>query len=629
LPDEGLSSLTEAAPQAAPSRTGALRLVRRALALFDAQTTRRFFFALAGSVVVALGEVVALLLVLPLMQLITGDTTAGALPRIRELLGNPDDGRLAVYLSCAVIVGFITKSIVALGIRWWTSGFVLRRGAMASSALMRYYLNAPYSMHVQRGAADLLRRMSDAMGQVFDRVLNPAMSMATELVTIAAMAVTLLIVAPVPTLAVTLYFGLAAYLLQRLVRDRAKSSGQNLMKANLEILRYALQALAGIKEIQLRNDQEIFVERYESARLKAAREHRTMGFIGELPKYAMEVLFIGAIGIMTALSFAMESRTQALGILALFAVAGFRVLPSCVRFIASLNVLRSGEEALDLVEEDSAAARQALIEVTSERPDALPLTEALTIRELTFQYADADTPVLRDIDLTVPAGSSLALVGRSGSGKSTLVDLILGLQRPTSGAILADSVDIGEDLKAWQAGLSMVPQDVYLLEGSIRDNVYFTPGVDDPGDTRLLSAIEQASLGDLARELPDGLETQVGDRGTRLSGGQRQRVGLARALFRAPHLLVLDEATSALDNETEHEVSRTITQLHGHITTILVAHRLSTVKHCDQVAFLENGRITAIGTFDELRAESPAFARLVALGSLDLPLEAAPSEYGK
>lgn len=618
MSEEGLSPLSDIAPQTAtPTRTKPLRLIRRALGLFDATTTRRFFLAIAGSVVVALGEVVALLLVLPLMQLITGDVTAGALPRIRRLVGDPDDGRLAVYLSCAVILGFITKSLVALAIRWWTSGFVLRRGAVASSALMRYYLNAPYSMHVQRGAADLLRRMSDAMAQVFDRILNPAISLATELVTIAAMATTLLIVAPVPTLAVSAYFGLAAYLLQRLVRDRVKVSGERLMTANLEILRYALQALAGIKEIQLRNDQEVFVERYEQARLKAASENRTMGFIGELPKYAMEVLFIGAIGIMTALSFALESRTQALGVLALFAVAGFRVLPSCVRFIASLNLLRSGEEALNLVEEDNDAAQRAVVEATSERPAALPLTEALTIRNLMFQYPDSPTPVLTDIDLTVPAGSSLALVGRSGAGKSTLVDLVLGLQRPTSGAILADSVDVGQDLKAWQAGLSMVPQDVYLLEGSIRDNVYFTPGVDDPGDVRLLAAIEQASLADLVGELPDGLETQVGDRGTRLSGGQRQRVGLARALFRTPHLLVLDEATSALDNETEHEVSQTITRLHGHITTILVAHRLSTVKHCDQVAFMQDGRVTAVGTFDELRHSSPAFARLVALGSLD------------
>lgn len=599
------------------SRVRAVQLVRRALALLDARTTRRFFLAIAGSVVVAAGEVLALLLVLPLMQLITGDTAAGALPIIRRALGNPDDGRLAVYLASAVIIGFIVKSLVTLAIRWWTSGFILRRGAEASSALMRYYLNAPYSMHVQRGAADLLRRMSDAMIQVFDRILNPAISISTELVTVTAMAATLLVVAPIPTLAVAIYFGLAVWVLQRVIRDYATASGRQLMDANLLILRYALQALAGIKEIQLRNDQEIFVERYHGARLDAAREYRTLAFITELPKYAMEVLFIGAIGIMTGLSFTLESRTEALGVLALFGVAGFRILPSCVRLVASLNLLRSGEEALDLVEEDSEAARKVHVEATTPRHNALQLAGGLRIRDLSFQYGDASEPVLVDINLTLPTGSSLALVGRSGSGKSTLVDLILGLQRPTSGSIHAGSVDISTAMKSWQAGLSIVPQDVYLLEGSIRDNVYFTPGVDDPGDTRLLAAIDQASLNDFVRGLPDGLETEVGDRGTRLSGGQRQRVGLARALFRDPQLLVLDEATSALDNVTEYEVSRTITELHGHITTILVAHRLSTVKHCDQVAFLEDGRIAAVGTFDELRRTNVAFARLVTLGSLD------------
>lgn len=609
-------------------RTNPLQLIKRALALFDAKTTRRFYLAIAGSTVIALGEVAALLLVLPLMQLITGDFSAGALPLIRSLLGGPDDDRLATYLASAVIIGFILKSLIALAIRWWTSGFVLRRGAAASSALMRYYLHAPYSMHVQRGAADLLRRMSDAMTQVFDRILNPAISLATEMITIAAMAGALVVVAPIPTLAVTLYFGVASWILQRLVRDQVKLSGKRLMAANLEILRYALQALAGIKEIQLRNDQEVFVQRYHEARSRAAMEYRTMAFIGELPKYAMEMLFIGAIGIMTVLSFALESSTEALGVLALFAVAGFRVLPSCVRLIASLNTLRSAEEALDLVEADSRAAQLAEVAIVDHRPVALPLTDFLEINDLSFCYIDAPEPVLSNINLRVRAGTSLALVGRSGAGKTTLVDLILGLRQPTNGTILADGANVGAQLQAWQAGLATVPQDVYLLEGSIRDNVYFTPGVHEPDDTRLHSVIEQASLTDLIAELPDGLDTQVGDRGTRLSGGQRQRVGLARALFRAPHLLVLDEATSALDNETENEVSRTITKLHGHITTILVAHRLSTVKHCDQVAFLEDGRISAIGTFDELKLKSPGFARLVALGSLDDVTTAAPAEAG-
>lgn len=625
-----MSKPSDTAPTSAkPARARSVQLVRRALALFDPRTTRRFFLAIAGSVVVALGEVVALLLVLPLMQLITGDPDAGVLPRIREALGDPTDGRLAVYLSSAVVLGFITKSFVALAIKWWTSGFVLRRGAVASSDLMRYYLNAPYSMHVQRGAADLLRRMSEAMTQVFDRILNPAISIATELVTIAAMAGTLLVVAPLPTLAVAVYFGLASWVLQRIVRDYAKHSGRRLMESNLEILRYALQALAGIKEIQLRNDQEVFVQRYQDARVSAAREFRTLAFINDLPKYAMEVLFIGAIGIMTAVSFVLESRTQALGILALFAVAGFRVLPSCVRFVASLGILRSGEEALDLVEADSREATRFIQASIEARPDPLALTTALEIKDVSFTYPDATDPVLEHIDLHIPAGTSLALVGRSGSGKTTLVDLILGLQVPTSGAILADSVDVGTKLKSWQAGLAMVPQDVYLLEGSIRDNVYFTPGVEDPEDSQLMSAIQQASLADLVAALPDGLETQVGDRGTRLSGGQRQRVGLARALFRSPQLLVLDEATSALDNETEHEVSRTISRLHGQITTILVAHRLSTVKHCDQIAFLEDGHVSAVGTFDQLRESSPGFARLVSLGSLDFDIHSDESPAGR
>jgi ABC-type multidrug transport system fused ATPase/permease subunit len=218
----------------------------------------------------------------------------------------------------------------------------------------------------------------------------------------------------------------------------------------------------------------------------------------------------------------------------------------------------------------------------------------------------------------VPAGTSLALVGTSGAGKSTLVDVMLGLQRPTGGRILADGVDIGERLPQWQANISMVPQDVYLLDNSLRENIHFALASDPTHDEDLMMVVEQAQLGDLLSELPEGLDTSVGERGTRLSGGQRQRVGIARALYRRPQLLVLDEATSALDNETERRITSTIETLHGQVTVVVVAHRLSTVRRCDQIAFLEAGRVAAIGTFEEVCRANATFAHLVELGTLDV-----------
>lgn len=590
-------------------------LVRRALALFDSRTTKRFAIAVVGSTLMAFAEVLALLLVLPLMQLVSGDADSATITRIRDFLGGPSDRQLATILACGVILGFIAKSLMALTIRWWTMGFINRRMVDASADLLRYYVHAPYSLHVQRGSADFIRRLNEVLSLVFNQVMGPAVAISTEAITIIAMTAALLITAPVPTIVIGIYFGISLFVMQRLVRSRSRLAGERIVDASLQIMRYALQALRGIKEIKLRNDHELFVARYADARMVAAMEQRTVNFLAEFPKYAMETLFIIGVGLMTVLVYFNQPSDEALGVLAIFGLAGFRILPSCVRMLASVNILRSGQYALDLVEEDLAAARdfEAAPHV-QHRP--LPLRQSMVVEDLSFQYPDGDHPVLRGVDLDVPAGTSLALVGPSGSGKSTLVDLILGLQQPTSGRILADGVPVSEHLEEWQAGLAVVPQDVFLLDASLRENIHFTPGLHDADDEKVWHALDQAQLRDLVETLPDGLDTEVGEHGSRLSGGQRQRVGIARALFRGPHVLVLDEATSALDNETEHRIGQTMADLHGELTLVIVAHRLSTVRDCDQVAFMSDGVIAAIGTFDEVRAASPEFDRLVRLGSL-------------
>ena len=223
----------------------------------------------------------------------------------------------------------------------------------------------------------------------------------------------------------------------------------------------------------------------------------------------------------------------------------------------------------------------------------------------------------------------MAIVGPSGAGKSTLVDVLLGLHEPGSGRVTADGIDIASELSRWQRSIGLVPQDVYLLDDSLRANVAFGEPEGKIDETRLAEAIELAQLGELVAQLPDGLQTTVGDRGARLSGGQRQRLGVARALYLRPHLLVLDEATSALDNETERRITETIDSLHGRLTIVVVAHRLSTVRNCDRLIFLNEGTVESVGTFDEVRRDNTTFAALVDLADLansdrlthDRPLE--------
>ena len=254
--------------------------------------------------------------------------------------------------------------------------------------------------------------------------------------------------------------------------------------------------------------------------------------------------------------------------------------------------------------------------------DTIPQGD-VTVRGLTFAYADQpDTLVLRGVDLDIRAGRTVAVVGSSGAGKSTFIDILLGLHRPLDGEVTAGGTSIFANLPAWQRALAVVPQDVMLLDETLRANIAFDEEVDDE---RLSEAVARAQLNDLVRGLPEGLDTEVGERGVRLSGGQRQRIGIARALYRRPAMLVLDEATSALDNETERRLTDTIESLRGTMTMVIVAHRLSTVRHCDQLIFMSQGRVATVGTFDEVAAANAEFAHLVALGQL---VPAAPIDQG-
>jgi ABC-type multidrug transport system fused ATPase/permease subunit len=313
--------------------------------------------------------------------------------------------------------------------------------------------------------------------------------------------------------------------------------------------------------------------------------------------------------------FATEGGRSAVPILALFLAAGTRMLPCLVRLIAALSAISVGLPAMRMVVADLHEFPAPAV-LPGPPTDRAPVG-TLTVENLTFRYPDTTEPVVRDVSFEVPHGSSLAIVGPSGSGKTTLVDLLLGVHTPTSGRVTVDGRPIQEFLAEWQTGVAMVPQDVFWIDDTLAANIAFGVPVEERDPARLEGAVQRAQLAELVASLPNGVETPVGERGLRISGGQRQRVGIARALYGDPQLIMLDEATSALDNETEHKVASTIAALHGDVTMIVVAHRLSTVRHCDQLIYMEDGRIEGRGTFDEVRAANAAFARLVELGSLD------------
>jgi ABC-type multidrug transport system fused ATPase/permease subunit len=584
--------------------------------LLPASVRPKFAFSLAGSVLLSALDMLGVLAMLPLMQFIAGQSPeqAGALGFVYRTLGRPEDEVLLAVLAALVAGAFVLKDVVAVLFRRWQLHFMADQEVRTSTRILEGYLVGPYHWHLVKNTADKVWTVEFAVQIGFSTGISSALALVTEAATITLILGSLLLISPPVTLGAVVYFGLGAYLMQRLIRPRVLRAGRRNARASRITSRTSLQALGAAKEIKLRRAHAGFVDTYRAARSQGAHARASSTLLGELPKYALEILFVLGVVLLALYTGSTDGGGDGLVLLGVFVAAGTRILPSIVRLLSAVNGIRFAREPLHALVREHRNQRAAIADEQAEvLTDVVPRGR-VSFEGVSFAYRDApDAEVLSGVDLVIETGRSIALVGSSGAGKSTLVDLLLGLHQPTRGRITAGGLDIRDNLPGWQRGLAVVPQDVYLLDDTLRHNIAFDEQVDPE---RLADAVTRAQLDDLVASLPEGLDTTVGERGTRLSGGQRQRIGIARALYRQPQLLVLDEATSALDNETERRLTETIESLSGAVTVVVVAHRLSTVRHCDELVFLSRGRVAGSGSFDEVAAANAEFAHLVRLGSL-------------
>ncbi len=588
--------------------------------LFSPRTRRRLVWVLVGSILLSVIEILGMFLLLLLMQqLTTQEADLGAMASVLRSLEDLSGQGLLAVLSALVLLVFTLKTVLGLAFRRWVLGYVGAQQAETAHRLLTGYLNGPYQRVVSKNTAYFIRTMYDGASSVYGNVVAPIIQSAVELFTIAGLLVFLLVVMPLPALVAFSFFGVAVWILSAAVKSHAVRAGETLVDEGVVAYRTTLHAIGGIKEIKVRNTQQHFLDEFGRARYASARAGAASTFLSELPKYVMEWLFIVVTLLVVGIVSVTSDPAESLPLLAVFVAAGVRLLPSASRLVAMASTIRTGLPQMESVVADLVSDLPAAASARSadprDRVEPLGIHDSLAVDDLRFTYPDATRPVIDGVSFQVAAGRSLAITGASGSGKSTLVDLLLGLQVPDSGEICVDGVSVHQNISAWQRSIGLVPQDVFLLDDTLRNNV--TLGLEpDDADEKVMGAIRLAHLEELVAGLPDGLDTQLGERGSRVSGGQRQRTGIARALFVNPSLLVLDEATSALDNETESRIGATLSDLRGRVTTIIVAHRLSTVRNCDEVIFLDQGRVAAAGTFGEVVDTNASFARLVELGRL-------------
>ena len=540
------------------------------------------------------------------------------LQTVGRIFNTDSDEQLVGWVCASMLVLFLIKGICGLLVRWWILGFIYREEANLAEELVSFYAHETLEFHLANRSSELLRNLNDAVSQVFVFGVVGFVGFLGELTFTICVGAVLIALAPVPMGAFVTYVGLATWVILAIIRPRARETGRQMTASSAHIYQLGGDVIKGYREVHLRSAERYMISKYMDSRRVSTEAHRRAGFLSESPRYILEMVFVTGLALFAGILFATVEPKSAFPLVAFVVVIGFRLIPTLSRMLSFASLVRIGLPSLETVRPHLAEARTRSCPTASTRPASpLDIRHGVRLDDVRYRYPGAETDALNGVSFSLPAGTSTALVGRSGSGKSTLADVLCGLLRASSGSVLVDDVDVVEHPHRWNATLGVVSQNSYILDASIRENVAFGVPAAQIDDRLLAVALERAGLSELVDSLPAGLASVIGEDGSALSGGQRQRVGLARALYSEPRFLVLDEATSALDSRTEAKVTDALAALHGDVTILVIAHRLSTVQKCDQVVYLDGGRVLHVGTFAQVQEASEDFAEMVRLGNVD------------
>jgi len=513
-----------------------------------------------------------------------------------------ENRQLLLVAGVIAIVGLLASNAVNLLAEYARTRYAQNFGHWLRVRLLRRIASQPYAYFLQRNSADLLKKIVGDVTNYTSGVLLPLLDTVARVLTAVLLLATLFLVQPVIALSAAIILGGFYVVTFRLLTRKRREVDENLRISLAGSFREAQQMLGGIKPVKVHRAEEHFLARFARHSAIVAQMYARVPVFANSARYFVEPLAFGGL-VVAVLLLAAKGRdfSDILPNLGVMALAGYRLLPAVQLLYAQLTQVSSMRHAMDEVydefvvaESDTATSRRIGGAVLS-RAKPYQWNDAITLDEISFRYSGASKPILHGLSLTIDKNSSVGVIGPTGSGKSTLVDLLLGLHRPTTGEILIDGKPLTPELvPSWQASIGYVPQNIFLIDDTIARNIGFGLPESEIDPVRLREACAMAQILDfIETELPDGFQTTAGERGIRLSGGERQRLGLARALYHRPSLVLMDEATSALDKRTEAQVIEAIKALHGQLTVVVIAHRLSMIEHCDSVARLENGSLVS------------------------------------
>lgn len=572
-----------------------MNVLRKLNYLFDKKTKFSmlgiFFIIMIGSI----AELLGVAIVLPIVNLAIDDSFMQKewCQRIMDVTGYTTKESLLLVLIVVTVFIYIFKSIY---LSWETGvlyGFAAKVKRELATKLMGAYLKQPYSYFLKNDSAILIRSINTDTWQLYEVILN-ILLIASNGLTAFAILVGLIVINPVMALLVALLLGLCAVIILFIVQKKTRSYGRSNQVLASNLIKYLQQTFEGIKEIKLLGGEHFFLNKYNETYKQQANIEKKTKMVNQIPKYLIEsVCITGIMGYLGINILVNENYLALVPQLAAFVTAAYKLLPQVNAIYAYTNTIIYHRASIDLVYQNIKDASELVVQEGNfgESTQPLAFEQKISVEKVDFRYENSEKMVLQNVSFDIPKGKSVALIGPSGGGKTTTADLIIGLLRPTNGLIKVDGTDIYSNLDGWRSQIGYIPQTIYLTDESIKCNVAFGIPESQIDVNRVREALKEAQLLEFVDSLENGIDTEVGERGTRLSGGQRQRIGIARALYRNPQILVFDEATSALDNETEKEVMSAIDGLHGNKTMIMIAHRLSTIENCDLVYKVENAGV--------------------------------------
>ena len=564
--------------------------------IFTPSELRRCAIIVAAMVVGAMLEAVGIGAILPLISLMgQPDFLArhGEVGHYAATLGIHSHTALIIDGALLLVAVYIVKNLY---MAWQTKlqiDFALKYQIYFTGQLMANYLSKPYLFHLNHNTATLLRNVSSGGMVTFSNILIPLFMLLTEVITAGTIWLMLVLMDAFTAIVVAGVMAALIYALIKSFRRKIAEAGRIQNEYAAGYLKWLNQGLGAIKETKVMRRERFFLEEFLESYTLFGNANRKFLFLNQLPRMIIETLVVCALLLLIAVKLSLgEAPAAIVPLLGVLALAAFRLMPSANRIVNLANGIKF---QMPLFEElyreflaiKSRAVHQRELKLATDS-GKLSFQRELSVENLGFAYPGREETVLKEVSFHVPKGAFVGIVGPSGAGKTTFVDILLGLLRPAKGRILVDGVDVWQDIRAWQANIAYVPQTIYLIDGTIRENIALGMRPEDIDDDKVCRVLKMAELHDFVAAQPEGINAMVGERGVRLSRGQRQRIGIARALYQEPEVLILDEATSSLDSATEESITHTILKLKGEITILSIAHRVSTLAECDfKVKFAE------------------------------------------